>query len=138
MAFVAQGTVFSIGETALDLTPVAELTKINGPQHKREDVDVTSHDSQYRKEFLPGLIEAGEIDCEGNYVPSDAGMKLVISAVSTNADLIYWEIMFPNGYGFSGLGLVTVFKPSGPFDDKAEVSFTVKVSGEVTFIEPVS
>lgn len=128
MAFFAQGTTFSI-----DGTPVAELTKIDGPAAKRDDVDVTSHDSSMWKEFIPGLIEAGEIDCEGNYVPSDAGMLKVIQAVSNDTTLIAFEVQTPQGYGFSGNGMLTSFKVSLPFDDKAEVSFTLKISGELVF-----
>ncbi len=133
MAFVAIGTTFS-----LNGTPVAELTKIDGPATKRDDIDVTSHDSSYWKEFLPGLIEAGEIDCEGNYVPSDAGMAEVIDAISSDTALSTFAVQTPNGYGFSGSGILTAFKVSLPFDDKAEVSFTLKISGELVFDEPAS
>jgi len=133
MAFVAIGTTFSINSE-----PVAELTKIDGPSCKRDDIDVTSHDSSYWKEFLPGLIEAGEIDCEGNYVPSDAGMQEVIDAISLDTTLVAFAVVAPNGYGFSGNGMLTAFKVSLPFDDKAEVSFTLKISGELSFDEPAS
>jgi len=128
MAFVAIGTTFS-----LNGTPVAELTKIDGPACKRDDIDITSHDSSYWKEFLPGLIEAGEIDCEGNYVPGDAGMAEVIDAISSDTVLSTFAVQTPQGYGFSGSGILTAFKVSLPFDDKAEVSFTLKISGELTF-----
>jgi len=133
MAFVAIGTTFSINSE-----PVAELTKIDGPACKRDDIDVTSHDSSYWKEFLPGLIEAGEIDCEGNYVPGDAGMLEVIDAISLDTSLVSFAVVAPNGYGFSGNGMLTAFKVSLPFDDKAEVSFTLKISGELTFDSPAS
>jgi predicted secreted protein len=128
MAFFAQGTTFSLNSVV-----VAELTKIDGPACKRDDVDVTSHDSSMWKEFLPGLIEAGEIDCEGNYVPSDEGLAEVIDAVSNGLTLVPFSVQTPQGYGFSGNGMITSFKVSLPYDDKAEVSFTLKISGELTF-----
>jgi len=131
MAFVANGTTFSLNNEV-----IAELRKIDGPSIKRDDIDTTNHDGTYWKEFLPGLVEGGEIDCEGNYVPSDLGILEIIDAVTTDTVLSTWEITFPNGYGFSGTGTVTSFKPTGPYDDKSEVSFTVKTSGAITFETP--
>ena len=135
MSFAAHGTTFSFGGVV-----VAELRKIDGPQIKRDDIDVTSHDSNYWKEIIPGLIEGGEVDCEGNYVPSDAGMAALQAAITdvTSPELSTFQVLFPNGYGFSGSCMITNLKPSGPFDEKAEISFTIKTSGVITFITPSS
>lgn len=131
MAFIPHGTTFSIGGT-----PVAELTDIGGPSSSVEETEVTSHDSNFHKEFLPGLIEEGEISLEGNLVLSDAGYQALRTAFKTRA-VVAWQILYPNEYGWSGDGFFTAFEATSPSDgSQATFSATLRITGEITDIEP--
>lgn len=133
MAFVPHGTTFSFNEQV-----VAELTEINGPGISVDETEVTSHDSNWWKEFLPGLIEGGEVTLTGNYVPSDTGQAALRTAM-LNQTVDTWEIIYPNGYGSSGDGFITGFEPNGPSDgSKSEISITLRTTGEVSEVTPAS
>jgi len=132
MAMVPHGTTFTFNEEV-----VAELTDVDGPGMSGEEVEVTSHDSNWWKEFLPGLIDGGEISLSGNYVPSDDGQAAILAGLKGQT-VAAWAITYPNSYGWSGEGFVTAFEPTGPHGDKSEITMTIRTTGEISEVTPGS
>lgn len=138
----AHGTLLKVSDmdaTSPTFTTVAEVTNISGPSLSRETFDLTSHSSTggYR-EFGIGLIDAGEVTLDINYVPSNAthdnstGLLSLISQSSN--DSTDFELVFPDTdettWSFSGF--VTAFSPTAPVGDLLGASVTVKVTGAPT------
>lgn len=130
MAFLPHGTTFSFNNRV-----VAELSEITGPSISVDDVEVTSHDSNFWKEFLPGLIEGGEISFTGNYVPSDAG-QIALRGAIVGRTVGVWKILYPNGYGWTGDGYFTSFEVTAPHEEKSEISMTIKTTGAISEVTP--
>jgi hypothetical protein len=70
-AQLAQGCTITFGAT-----PVIEVTNITNLGPENSDVDVTSHSSADRtREFIPGLIDPGEVSMDVNFAEQDAGQQ---------------------------------------------------------------
>jgi len=116
-------------------TPIAELTTISGPTMSVDTVDVTSHDSVYNaggyKEFLPGLLDGGEVTIEGNLLPGDPGQYALLTSLQ-NRLVDDYTIEFPaamaTSWSFSAL--VTAFSTDEAYSAKASFKATLKVSGK--------
>jgi hypothetical protein len=62
------------GATTEVFTKVAEITSFTGPSRTAKEIDVTSVDSD-AMEYIAGVMDAGEVSIEGNYVGSDAAQQ---------------------------------------------------------------
>jgi len=127
-AKAAFGTTISIGGTA-----IAELTNIGGVDASMDTIDVTSHDSAnaYR-EFIGGLIDAGEVPIEGNCYPGDAGQAALLTALN-NRTASTFVITFPTAVGatWTFSALVTGFKAAdAPIDGQLPFSASLKITGK--------
>jgi len=118
-------------------TTIAEVTDLSGPALKLDDTEVTSHDSPDGwKEFIGGLLEAGEISVSINYVPTDSTHDASTGLISLmiNRSVGAFQIVFPDGASTTWTfnALVTAFEPSEPTDDKLSADVTLKISGKPT------
>ena len=122
------GSSFSTGSGFL----VGNLTNISGPSISVDTIDVSAHDSSdaYR-EFVAGLIDAGEISVEGNLLRSTAAndiLSQLTARTSTKA-----TIMFPSKIYWYSTGVhVTGFETDAPFDGKIGFTASMKLSGKPT------
>jgi len=126
----AFGTAISIGGTA-----IAELTNVGGVDISMDTIDVTNHDSSdaYR-EFIGGLIDAGEVPIEGNFYPGDAGQVALLTALNSRTASAF-VINFPDAVGATWTfnALVTSFKAAdAPIDGQLPFSASLKISGKPT------
>jgi len=127
------GATFGISDGAGGFTTVAEVFSITPPNRSRESIDASNLESPdgYR-EFIPGgLIDAGEVTLELNYVPSASH---VLEAELEKTTVESYEIAFPGGsvtLTFSGYCMS--FEP-GPLtaDDRMTLTATFKVTGKPT------
>ena len=126
--------------TALKLssTEVANLTSISGPSFEADTIDVTAHDSadDYYRDYIVGLLDAGEISIEGNFDANGATHKnasggLLYEFEQRNAGA--WSIVFPDTTSLAFTGYVTSFEADMPFDDKITFSATLKITGKPTW-----
>jgi hypothetical protein len=131
-ASIAYGTTFKWNAVS-----VAELTNIGGIEVAAETVDVTSHGSanSYRQ-FLPTLLNAGEISIEGNFDYSDTtGQHAMLTDM--NAKTVREAIItFPAATGATWTfnGYVTSFKVGDSvIDGKIPFSAKIKPTGKPTF-----
>ena len=123
----AYGTEFKIGATA-----VANLTNIGGPSWAVDSIDVSAHDSAdaYR-EFVAGLIDAGEVSLEGN-LNTNAQFKTMLDQLNTRTATAM-TIDFADGVNdITFNGFFTALNPSAPHDGKLGFSATVKIAGKAT------
>ena len=116
---------------------VAGLSSINGVEIKVDTVEVTAHDSTDGfKEFLPTLLDAGEVTAEGFFNYSDtAGQQAMVTdmlAKSTKTAVI----TFPSATGttWTFTGFITTLKiGDASVDGAIPFSVAIKVTGKPTF-----
>lgn len=130
------GTILKIGNgaTAEVFTAVSEVVNITGPGESLETIDAThmQSPSNYR-EFIPSLLDSGEVTLDLNFLPGTAGQTVIRTAL-TGRTKKNWKLVFTDSalttYKFAGY--VTAFEPSAQIDDKLSASCTIKVTGPVT------
>ena len=110
---------------------IGELTSIGGIELTAEVIDMTSHQSTSRyREFIQGVIDAGEVAFTGVAVPGDTGQAQVYThfAAGTAAEL---TITFPDTSNWVFQAVPTRFKSveSAELDGKLEFSGAFKVTG---------
>jgi hypothetical protein len=126
-AVIGYGTSFSIygGST---YTAVAEVTNITWPGYTRDAVDATNMASPNEfREFIPGLMDAGEVTIEMNYIPSASD---VIIAALTAATAGQFKIAAASGVNIVFNAIVTAYSPQAPLEDKMSASATFKITGK--------
>lgn len=112
-------------------TPIARVSKIEGPGRERETYDTTTHDDgeDAHRTFVGGLKDGGEVELELMYSPQhhDALLEDFDDSEPRN-----YKMVFPDATSatWSFAALLTKFKPSAPVDDKLTASATFKVSGK--------
>jgi hypothetical protein len=110
---------------------VAEVTSITWPGYSRDAVEAThlNSDDQFR-EYVPGLMDAGEVTFELNFIPS---VSDVIIAALTAAAIQQFKITAQGGANCVFRGIVTSYQPQSPVDDRMTASATIKVTGKPTW-----
>jgi hypothetical protein len=127
-AAIGYGSKFSIwnGSAYVD---VAEVTSITPPSYSRDAIDATHMASPNSfREYVAGLMDAGEASIELNYVP--AVSDVIIAAMV--AGVGQFRITHPAGITMTFNAIVTAWEPQLPIDDKMSLSATFKVSGKPT------
>ena len=109
---------------------VAEVTNITWPGYKRDAVEVTYMDSASSfREYIAGLIDAGECTVEMNWVPS---VSDVILAAMT-AGVGQFKIQYSNAANIVFKAVVTQWSPQSPLGEKLSATATFKVTGVPTW-----
>jgi hypothetical protein len=129
-ASIGYGTTFSIGSgSPLTYTAVAQVTSVTPPNYARDAIEATHMTSpgSYR-EFIPGLMDAGEATIELNYIAS--ATDTLIAAL--DAGVGNFRITFPNGVDWNFTAIVTAYAVTAPLADKMTATATFKVTGEPT------
>lgn len=98
MATTAQiglGSTLKIDNGSSVLTAVGEVIEIGLPNPQTEEVEATHFGSPSRqREFIPGLIDNGEIAFRINWLPGNATDTLINGAL-TAAHRAIWRSKFP-------------------------------------------
>ena len=113
---------------------VAQIVSLNPPQYTADAIDAThSHSPNAHREFIAGLIDAGEVSGEIHFVPTTSA-PFVGSDMLTDMKarvLRSYRIVFPGEEVQVTFGaIVTAFQPQAPFDGKMTASYSMKISGE--------
>src|SRR5260370_33541806 len=77
---------------------ISEIKKMSFTGAKLDLADVTNVQSGTYREFLPTLLDAGEISFEGNMIPGDATQD-VLNTAFTNAIKTNFQVLFPSSNG---------------------------------------
>ena len=112
-------------------TDVLEVRSVSGPNEESTQVEVTNFDSTggYR-EFIAGLKDGGEVTFETNYVKTEYAR---LHTSFANGTLESWKHVLTDGSDAAFSGIVTNIGKETPVDSQITNSFTVKISGPVTF-----
>ena len=126
---------------------VLGIKNVSGPDMSRDTHDVTDMDSGTFREFIGGLVDAGEVSFEANFLPrdpsqnqSDGGFMAEFDRGSCDSRG-RWRILLPECEGepsayFEFDGIVTGQAIEMPMDDVMGFNGTIKLSGRPSlFVE---
>ncbi len=127
------GTVLAIGATT-----IGNIISITGPGQARDSIDISTMDSTSKfREFIPGMLDAGEATFDVNYDPASGQTANDLNTLLTaSAETI--TITFPPSGGTSSWvcsGFITGLGFAVPFDDKITQPITIKFSGVPTYTD---
>ncbi len=135
--YAAYGTLLKIGDaatgTAINYTTIAEVGDIDGPSMSVDTIEMTNHSSPgARKEFIPSLIDSGELSFPINFIPDDATHDDVtgIQKVMNDRAVWSWQMDFPDGSTVTFSAMVTKFGVKEPVAGKLSADVTLKISGQ--------
>jgi predicted secreted protein len=119
------GTTFSIGGTS-----VGQIVSISGPNLSRDSIDISNMGSTNKwKEFLPGMLDAGECTIELIY---DGTTVATLLAAQLTASASTMVVTYPDNGTWSAAGFITSLGHSVSFDDAVKQSVGVKFTGAGT------
>ena len=108
---------------------IAEITSVNGVSISVTKVDSTSLGSaNHYKEILPGLLDPGDVEIEGIFVPSDPGQFALLTDMNSRTARAF-TITFPTAMAatWTGTAYVTAFS-TGPTTSEGMVTFSATLS----------
>lgn len=98
-------------------------------------VDMTTHDSTGGwKEFLGGLKDGGSLDLTCAFDTADTGQDYLRSNPGGSGAVV---VTLSDGATASFTGIIGMAQVSNPLDDKVEMTCSIKVSGAITYADPV-
>jgi hypothetical protein len=130
------GFSFQLGDadSPAVFTPVEEVFGLTGLGKVRELVDATHFGSGGNREYIGGLADGVEISVECNYVPGATMQQEMIAAVDLGANRNFQVVESLESpetvYSFVGSPLGWTLNPA--VDDRNTLTFTVKISGDIT------
>jgi len=114
---------------------------MSGPNQSRDSVDISTMDSTDKwREFIPGMLDAGEITLDCNYDGSAAGSSDALNTLLTN-DTQYYKLWIydhttkTSRSNFLMQGFLTAIGTAIPFDDKITQSVTLKLSAPPVYTD---
>ncbi|MFA5160920.1 MAG: phage tail tube protein [Elusimicrobiales bacterium] len=130
------GTKLKMGDGASPevFSDIAAVSKVGGPGVSLDTIDVTADDSPGGyKEYAAGLLDAGEIKLELNFLPANASQTGLLTALTSRAAK-HFKLVFPDTANttWSFSAFVTNFEPDAPVDGKLAASVTLKITGQPT------
>jgi len=115
-------------------TAVAEVLSIGGPSQSRDMLDATSMDSEDQfKEFIGGLVDAGEVTLEMNFLLANTEHKALMTdiyAAALTSWTLSWATVFGNAPKIVFDGWVSGVEATTPHDGKLTLSATIKITGK--------
>ena len=133
-AKIGFGTLFQRGDGATPegFTTVGELSDIDGPGLELEAVEATHQESpNSAQEFIPGLINAGEVGVTVSFLETDTTQNNVRDDLLNRSKRNY-RVQFPGGQKWTFSALVTSFALKAPVKDRLTAEIKLKVSGKPT------
>lgn len=127
VAGIGYGSLFKVRIAGV-FTTIGEQASVTPPGVSVDSIDATHEESpnSYR-EFIPGLVDGGEVSGEIHYVPAGAAEEQLYSFVGTTQ---VCRNVFPSGAYAEYSAFITGMEPDTPIDDKMVMSMTWKVTGE--------
>ncbi len=140
-----------------NFTAIGNVSSITGPTQTRDAIEKSTMDSTSKfREFIPGMLDAGETTFEVNYDGSASGNAAFLGGTnattgllkSNNTALSYFVVYndgaatattaashYTNHSHWYAKGLMTSLGHAIPFDDKITQSVTIKFTGVATYID---
>jgi hypothetical protein len=133
-AIETQGFIFEVADptsSPLSYVAVGEVTSFTGFDGAAAEIDVT-HLQSTAKEFLMGLQDFGSFSIECNYLQGDAGQD-DLRAAKASRDVQAFRVTFSDASTATFQGYVLSASVAGGVDAKVDGSFTIRITGDVTF-----
>ena len=137
MATQANGVKLKVTSSnqSLSNVEIGEITDITPPSITKDSIETTAHDSSGIRTYIGGLLDFGEVSVTVNYDNSGDHAKLrnlakLVDDVGTDSDFV---IQYPDGSTETFSGIVTGVETSSPIDGQLSATFTIKVTGAVTY-----
>jgi hypothetical protein len=92
--FFAHGTTVTV-----DSIPIGGLLDVPIPERDREEVETTAHDSDFNREYVPGLIDNGTYELPMRLIPDDPGQDRLRDAVGNPDDIFEVVVTTPEREG---------------------------------------
>lgn len=132
---IGHGAQFWIDNDSAVSTKVAEVIAISLPNPQQSDVEATHFESAGRtREYIPGLIDNGDISISINYDAGSATDTLILSALG-DSEARECMVSIPTSSGtnqeFTFDGIVKGYERSIPIDDRQTAVITIRVAGAV-------
>jgi hypothetical protein len=134
-AAIGYGVKFQRGDGASPevFSDIAEVkdVKFSGPTLGTVDATHSASPNSY-KEFIPSLIDPGDMDVTLQFIPGNSGQKNLIADLAAKT-LRNFKVQWPAGEVWAFAGFVTSFPTTGPIEGIMSASVKVKISGAITF-----
>lgn len=135
-ALSSHGTLLKIhdGANPGTYTTIAEVLDITGPSYELATEEVTNHDSGGWREFVPTLLDGGEITFDVNYYSAATQDSLETDMLGRT--LRKFQVVFPlpasgtDTRGFSAY--VTGVEVQAPVEGVLKMSLTLRTTGAIT------
>lgn len=134
------GTALTVND-GTSTTTIGNIISVTGPDEARDPIDISTMESASKsREFIPGMLDAGEASFELNYDGTAAGTADALKTLKT-ATAQTWTITFNDaGAGetdssWASAGFITGLGFASPFDDKATQTVTLKFTGVPTYTD---
>ena len=131
MADLAQGSVFQMTISSV-LTAIAEVVSIDGPSSQRDDIDVSHLGSGVQRDFLPGLIDPGEVNLELNYDPNGSTHQAITDQFVLTS-LVACKAIWSDATEIPCSCYIKSFKPNASVGDKMKATVGIKVADAITW-----
>ncbi|MCK4302830.1 MAG: hypothetical protein KAY24_01175 [Candidatus Eisenbacteria sp.] len=132
------GTVIQRGDiaTPTNFAALAEMKDISGPNIEVDSQEATHQQSpDDHKEFIPGLVDGGEVSVECQVVEDGTERGNIIADLQARLTR-YWRIVFPSGGYWTFKAFLTGFQAANPVQDIMTDSLSWKITGKPTWTNP--
>jgi predicted secreted protein len=143
-AFAGRSTVlqYSTNPPSVPYVELQEIKTIGFTGTKADMQDVTNMNSSNVKEWLPTLIDSGDLSLTGNLIPNDQSEVDLINFFN-NQTLVFWEVVLPAGGNnpafptsegmFSFTAYVQSVDRTIPVEKEATITVKLKITGKISF-----
>jgi len=144
-AFAGRSSVlqYSVNPPSVSYNQLEEMKTISFTGTKADLVDVSNMNSEQFKEWLPTMIDSGDLSIAGNMIPNDQSEVDLINFFN-NQTLVFWEVVLPPGGNgpqrlnvsegtFSFAAYVSSVDRTIPVDKEATITVKLKITGGISF-----
>lgn len=129
-AVSAQGVKVQRSTDGIVYSDIAEVADVGGPDESVDQIECT-HLGSTGKEFIGGLKDGGEVQCEANAISSDSQQRSLYSDFQSSTKR-YYKILCPDGEAHAFQAIITKHGRKFGANAVRKVNFTLKISGAVT------
>jgi len=118
-------------------TTVGNIISIGGPDISRDAIDKSTMDSTNKwREFMPAMLDAGELTMEVNYDGTAEGTANGLNTLFSSTLAPFTATLTLNGGSIWECACeMTALGHAIPLDDKVTQSITLKLTGEPTYTD---
>ena len=119
------------GASPASYTEVKEIKNFSGFDGQASEIDIT-HLQSAAKERRMGIQDWGTYQLDTNYLQTDPG-QIILRAAKASRNAIYFKATLSDGRIQTFTGFVLSMSLSGGVDAVVEASYSITITGDVTF-----